>query len=65
MEVHDLICHEFIFTTNSLEHHPTTPQNLKPLALQALAKAAAAIHCTLCEYASRKKATVMFSHDEY
>jgi len=65
MEVLDLIYHQFFFTANSLGRQPTTSQYFQPLAPQTLALAAAAIHCALSEYASGKKATVMFSQDEY
>jgi len=65
MEVLDLIYHLFFFTTNSLGCQPTTPQYFQPLTLPTLALAAAAIHCVLSENASGKKATVMFSQDEY
>jgi len=60
MEVLDLIYHQFFFTANRLGRQPTTSQYFQPLAPQTLALAAAAIHCALSEYASRKKATVMF-----
>ena len=65
MEVLDLIYHQFFFTANSLGRQPTTSQYFQPLAPQTLALVAAAIHCALSEYASGKKATVMFSQDEY
>jgi hypothetical protein len=65
MEVLDLIYHQFFFTANSLGRQPTTSQYFQPLAPQTLALAAAAIHFMLSEYASGKKATVMFSQDEY
>ena len=65
MEVLDLIYHKFFFTTNSLGRQPTTSQYFQPFAPQTLALAAAAIHCALSEYASEKKATVMYSQDEY
>jgi len=65
MEVLDLIYLQFFFTANSLGRQPTTSQYFQPLAPQTLALAAAAIHCALSEYASGKKATVMFSQDEY
>jgi len=65
MEVLDLIYHQFFFTANSLGHQPMTSQYFQPLTLQTLELAAAAIHCALSEYASGKKATVMFSQDEY
>jgi len=65
MEVLDLIYHQFFFTANSLGRQPTTAQYFQPLATQTLALAAAAIHCALSEYTSGKKATVMFSQDEY
>jgi len=57
--------HQFFFTTNSLGGQPTTSQYFQPLAQQTLALAATAIHCALSDYASGKKATVMFSQDEY
>jgi len=65
MEVVDFIYHQFFFTTNSLGSQPTTSQYFQPLTPQTLALAAAAIHCALSEYANGKKATVMFSQDEY
>jgi len=65
MEVLDLIYHQFFFTANSLGRQPTTSQYFQPLAPQTLALAAAAIHCALSEYVSGKKATVIFSQDEY
>jgi hypothetical protein len=64
MEVHNLIYHQFFFSTNSLGRQPTTSQYSQPLAPQTLALAAATIHCALSEYASGKKATVMFSQYE-
>jgi len=64
MEVLDLIYHQFFFTAYSLGHQPMTSQYLQPLALQTLALVAAAIHWALFEYATGKKATVMFSQDE-
>jgi hypothetical protein len=65
MEVLDLIYHQFFLTANSVGRQPTTSQYFQPLAPQTLVLAAAAIHCTLSKYASGKKATVMFSQDEY
>jgi len=65
MEVLDLIYHPFFFTANSLGRQPTTSRYFQPLAPQTLPLAAAAIHYVLSEYASGKKATVMFSQDEY
>jgi hypothetical protein len=65
MEVLDLSYHQYFFTANSLGRQPTTSHNFQPLAPQTLAPAAAAIHCVLSEYASGKKATVMFSQDKY
>jgi len=65
MEVLNHIYHQFFFTANSLGRQPTTSQYFQPLTLQTLALAAAAIHRALSEYASGKKATVMFSQDEY
>jgi hypothetical protein len=44
---------------------PTTCQYFQPLTLQTVTLAAAAINCALSEYACGKKATVMFSQDEY
>jgi hypothetical protein len=49
----------------NLGRQPTTSQYLQPLAPHPLALVAAAIHCALSEYATGKKATVMFSQDEY
>jgi hypothetical protein len=65
MEVLDLIKHQFFLTANSFERQPTTSQLFQLLALQTLARVAAAIHCTLSEYATRKKVTVIYSQDEY
>jgi hypothetical protein len=65
MEVLDLIYHQFFFTANSLGRQPTSSQYFQPLAPQTFALTAAAIQCALSEYASGKKATVMFSQDEY
>jgi len=65
MEVLHLVYHQLFFTANCLGCQPTTSQYFQPLAPQTLALAAAAIHCALSEYASGKKATVMFSQDEY
>jgi hypothetical protein len=65
MEVLDLIYHQLFFTANSLGRQPTTSQYFQPLAPQTLAVVAAAIQCALSEYATRKKATFMFSQDEY
>jgi len=65
MEVLDLIYHQFFFTANSLGRQPTTSQYFQPLASQTLALPAAAIHCAQSGYASRKKATVMLSQNEY
>ena len=64
-EMLDLIYHQFFFTANSLGCQPITTQYFQPLAPQTLALAAAAIHCALSEYASGKKAMLMFSQDEY
>jgi len=65
MEVHDQLYHQFLFTAKSLGRQPMTSQYFQPLTTQNLALAAAAIHWALSEYASGKKATVMFSQDEY
>ena len=65
MEVLDLIYHKFFFTANSLGHQPTTSQYFQPCVPQTLVLAATAIHCVLSEYTSGKKATVIFSQDEY
>jgi len=65
MEVLDLIYHQFFLMANSLGRQPTTSQYFQPLAPLNLALVAAAIHCVLSEYAGGKKATVMFSQDEY
>jgi len=65
MEVLDLIYNQFFFTANSLGRQPMTSQYFQPLTPQTLALAATAIHWVLSEYASGKKATVMFSQDEY
>jgi len=65
MEVLDLIYHQFFFTVNSLGRQPKTSQYFQPLAPQNIVLVAAAIHWALSEYAGGKKATVMFSQDEY
>jgi len=65
IEVLDLIYHQFFFTANSLGRQRTTSQYFQPVARQALALAAAAVHCVLSEYASGMQATVMFSQDVY
>jgi len=64
MDVLDIIYDQLFFTANSLGREPTTSQYFHPLAPQTLVLAAAAIHCAQSEYASEKKATVMFSQDE-
>jgi len=65
MEVLDVIYYQSFFPANSLGHQLTTSQYFQPLAPLTLALAAAAIHCVRSEYASGKKATVVFSQDEY
>jgi hypothetical protein len=65
MEVLDLIYHQFFFIANTVGCHPMTSQYFQPLTLQTLVLVAAAIHCVLSEYTTGKKATVMFSQDEY
>jgi hypothetical protein len=65
MEVLDHIYHQFFFTANSLGHQPTTSQYFQRLTPQTLLLVDTAIHCALSEYATGKKATVMFSQDEY
>jgi len=65
MEMLDIIYHQLFFTANSLGRQPTASQYFQLLTPWTLVLAAAAIHCTLSEYASRKKATVMLSQDEY
>jgi len=65
MEVLDLIYHQLFFMANSLGSQPTTSQYFQPLAPQTLALVATAIHCALSEYAGGKKATVLYSQDEY
>jgi len=65
MEVLDHIYHQFFLTANSLGPQPMTSQHIQPLAPQTLALVATAIHCAPSEYASGKKATGMFSQDEY
>jgi len=64
MEVLDLIYHQFFFTANWLGRQPMTSQYIQPLTPPTLALAGAAIHCTLSEFASGKKATVIFSQAE-
>jgi len=61
----DHIYHQFFLTANSLWPQPMTSQHIQPLAPQTLALVATAIHCAPSEYASGKKATGMFSQDEY
>jgi len=46
---------------STLGRQPMTSQYFEPLALQTFALVAAAIHCTLSDYVTGKKATVMFS----
>jgi len=65
MDVLDPIYNQLFFTTNSLGCQPTTSQYFQSLTPQTLALAAAGIHSALSEFASGKKATVMFSQDEY
>jgi len=65
MEVLDPIYLQFFFTADSVGRQPTTSQYFQLLTLQTLVLAAAAIHWALSEYAGGKKATVMFSQDEY
>jgi hypothetical protein len=65
MEVRNLIYHQFFFTANSLRCQPTTSQYFQRLTPQTLALAATVIYCALSEYAGGKKATVMFSQNEY
>jgi len=61
MDVLDVIYHQFFYTANSLGHKPTTFHYFKLVTLPTLALAAAAIHCSVSEYASAKKAPVRFS----
>jgi hypothetical protein len=61
----DPIYHRFYFTTNRYGHQPTTSQYFQPLASHTVVLAAAANHCVLFEYASGKRATVIFYQDEY
>jgi len=65
MEVLDLIYDQFFFTANTLGHQPSSTQYFQPLTPQTLALAAAAIRYGLFEYDSRKKCTVILSHDAY
>jgi hypothetical protein len=65
MEVHDLIYHQYFFTVNSWGCQLTLSQHFQPLAPQTVALAAAVIHSVLSEYTCGKKATVIFSQDEY
>jgi len=65
MEILDLSYHQVFYTTNSLGHLPAASQSYQPLALQTVAVTATDIYCTLSEYATRVKITVMFSQDEY
>jgi len=63
MEVLNLIYHQFF--TSSLGQQPTTFQYFQCLVPQTIALLATAIYCVPSEFASAKKATVMFSQDEY
>jgi len=65
MEVLDWIYNDIFFTANSFGWQPSIFQYVQPLALQPLALAPAAIYCTLSEYASGWKATILFSQAEY
>ena len=65
MEVLDHIYDQFFFTANISGQQPATAQYIQPLAPQTVALAAAAIQCLLSHYDSRKKATALFSQDEY
>jgi len=49
MEMLNPIYHQLVFTANSLGHQPTTSHYFQPVAPQALALAAKAIHCALSE----------------
>jgi len=64
MEDLDFIYHQFFYTSNSLEHPPTTSLFFQPLLPQSLVLVAVAIQCMLPEYASGKKARVMVSQDK-
>jgi len=65
MEVLDSIYHQFFFVANSFRRQPTTFRYFQPLALLTPELAAAAIPWVLSEYDSGKKATGMYSRDEY
>jgi exosortase/archaeosortase len=52
-------------TANSLGWYPITSQFFYPVAPLTLALVAAAIHCTLLEYSTWNKITVIYSQDEY
>jgi len=60
-----LIYHLFFFTANILGRQLTTSQFIQPLTPQTFMVVAAGIHWALCEYATGKNVTVMFSQDEY
>jgi len=63
-EVLDNIHNQYFFTANSSELLPTISHCFQHLAPQTVVLAAVSIHRLLSEYASRKKATVMFSQNE-
>jgi len=65
MEVLDLNYHQLFLTASNLRYQPTTSQYFQPLTPLTLARVVAAIHCALSDYSSGKKATVMFSQNEY
>jgi hypothetical protein len=65
MELLDLVYCQFFITANRLGRQPTRSQYFQPLTPETLALVAAAIHCTLSEYATGKQATVIFSQHEY
>jgi len=65
MEMVHLIYNEIFFAANSFVCQPTSSQSFQSLTPQSLALAAAAVHRALSAYASGKKATVIFSADEY
>jgi len=52
------------FTANSFSHQLTTVKFIQHLALQTLAIVGAIIHSERSEYATAKKVTGMYSHDE-
>jgi len=65
LEVLELICHRFFYTTNCLGWQPTAFQLFQTLTLQTVPLAPTAIHCVLSEYATWKKNIFLFVQNEY